>query len=412
MTVYALCYNPAYAAAIAPHIPPGQLPFNFGRIKVWNSPKILGGGWAVIREDFQGLTDPRLAPAQWHNLLDIVALTLGAAIGGADNGVEIAEFGPAKADGLRGFLPLPNGIPAHDTLGWVFSRRDPEPLPAGFRDGAPSISPRTQGEGVALDGKTLRGRGDRGSGRRPLPRVSPWATAHRLTRGPGKTAAKSNEIKAIPQRLERRDLRGCLVTLDAMGGQKSIARQIVAGDANYLLAVKSNQGQLYDQLQDAFRCAEGWDPLGRCREVGKGHGRLEVRQRRVIAAREELDYMDPAGEWPQLSSVAQVSYERPVGVGTPERRYYICSRRLAAAEFLQSVRDPWGIENQLPWIRAGAFAAEHCRGRTGHAAANLSVVRQMALNRLNRETSRPVGRQAKRKRAGWDGDSLPKILAG
>jgi len=361
----------------------------------------------VIRESFQGLTDPRLAPAQWHNFLDIVALTLGAAIGGADNGVEIAEFGPAKADGLRGFLPLPNGIPAHDTLGRVFSRRDPEPLPAGFRDGAPSISPRTQGEGVALDGKTLRGSGDRSSGRRPLPRVSAWATPYRMTLGPGKTAAKSNEITAIPQRLARLDLRDCLVTIDARGCQKSIARQIVAREADYLLAVKGNPGQLYDQLQDAFRATESRDPLGRCREGGKGHGQLEVRQRRVIADREELAYIAPVREWLKLSSVAQVSYERQAGVATPEQRYYVCSRLLTAAEFRQRARAPWGIENQRHGVRAGAFAAEHCRERTGHAAGNLSVAPPRALNRLNRETSR----QAKRKKAGGDGYCLPKILA-
>ena len=363
-------------------------------------------------EHFQGLTDPRIERAKRHNLLDIVALTICAVICGADNWVEIAEFGQAKADWLRGFLALPNGIPSHDTLGRVFSRLDPEQFQAGFLDWVRSISELTQGEVVAIDGKTLRGSGDRGSGRRPLHLVSAWATANRLTLGQVKTAAKSNEITAIPQLLELLDLRGCLVTIDAMGCQKAIARQIVVGEADYLLAVKSNQGQLYANLQDAFRCAEEWDPLGRCREVSKGHGRLEVRECRVIADREELAYMDPAGEWPQLSSVAQVSYERPAGAGTTEQRYYICSRLLTAAEFLQKTREHWGIENQLHWVLDVAFAEDHCRVRTGNAAGNLSVVRQMALNLLNRETTRKVGRQAKRKRAGWDGDYLQKILAG
>ena len=287
----------------------------------------------MIRAHFQGLTDPRIERAQRHDLLDIVALTLCAVICGADHGVEIAEFGQAKADGLRGFLALSNGIPSHDTLGRVFSRRDPEQFQAGFLDWAPPISELTQGEVVAIDGKTLRGSGDRSSGRRPLPLVSAWATANRLTLGPGKTAAKSNEITAIPQLLARLDLRGCLVTIDAMGCQKSIARQIVAGEADYLLAVKGNQGQLYDLLQDAFRATENRDPLDRCREVSKGHGRWEVRQCRVIADREELAYIDPAGEWPQLSSVAQVSYERQAGGGTPEQRYYVCSRLLTPRSF-------------------------------------------------------------------------------
>ena len=168
----------------------------------------------------------------------------------------------------------------------------------------------------------MRGSGDRGSGRRPLHLVSAWASANRLTLGPGKTAAKSNEITAIPQLLELLDLRGCLVTLDAMGCQKSIARQIVAGEADYLLAVKGSPGQLYDLLQDVFRCTKGWDPLGSCREVSKGHGRLEVRECRIITDREELAYIDPAGEWPNLSSVAQVSCERQAGVATTDQWYY------------------------------------------------------------------------------------------
>ena len=139
---------------------------------------------------------------------------------------------------------------------------------------------------------------------------------------------------------------------------------------------------------------------------------MEVRQCRIITDREELAYIDPAGEWPQLSSVAQVSYERQAGAGTTEQRYYICSRRLTAEEFLQSARAHWGIENQLHWALDVAFDEDHCRARTGNAAGNLSVVRPSALNLLRRETSRQVGIKAKRKRAGWDGDSLPKILAG
>ena len=209
----------------------------------------------MIREPFQGLTDPRMARAQRPNLLDIVALTLGAVICGADNWVEIAEFGQAKADGLRGFLALPNGIPSHDTLGRVFSRRDPEQLPAGFRDGARSISERTQGEVIALDGKTLRGSGDRGSGRRPLHLVSPWASANRLTLGPGKTAAKSNEITVIPQLLTRLDLRSCLVTIARIA-----RRRAAAPGANSELSARS-AGEITAEI--VFAAAGRGDCLAR-----------------------------------------------------------------------------------------------------------------------------------------------------
>ena len=204
-------------------------------------------------------------------------------------------------------------------------------------------------------------------------------------------------------------MRGCLAAIDARGCPKAIARQIVAGEADYLLAVKGNQGQLYANFQDAFRVVEAGD---HCREVGKGHGRVEVRPCRVIADREELAYIDPAGEWPNLSSVAQVSYERQAGIAATEQRYYRCSRALTAADFLQSARAHWGIENRRHWVLAGAFDEDRCRARTDNAPANLSVVRQLALNLLRRESSRKVGIQAKRKRAGWDYDYLQKVLAG
>ena len=226
-----------------------------------------GRGRAVIMEHFQGLTDPRMARAKRHNLLDIVALTLCAVLCGADNRVEIAEFGQAKADGLRGFLALPNGIPSHDTLGRVFSRLDPEQFQAGFLDWARSVSELTQGEGVAIDGKTLRGSGDRQAGRRPLPLVSAWATANRLTLGQGKTSVKSNEITAIPQLLELLDLRGCLAAIDAMGCQKSIARQIVASEADCLLAVKGNCTTSGRTLSAARKDGLPWTIVGRSAKV-------------------------------------------------------------------------------------------------------------------------------------------------
>ena len=256
---------------------------------------------------------------------------------GADHGVEIAEFGQAKAEWLGSFLALPNGIPSHDTLGRVFSRRDPEQLPAGFLDWVRSISELTQGEVVALDGKTLRGSGDRGSG--PRPRVSAWAAANRLTRGQVKTAAKSNEITAIPQLLARLDLRGCLVTIDAMGCQKSIARQIVASEADYLLAVKSNQGQLYDQRQDAFRCAEGSDPLGTA--VGrsaKGMAGWKSANAGSSPTGRNWPILTRPGNGLQLSSVAQVSYARQAGVGTTEQQLL----------YMQPPADRCGVPGKRP----------------------------------------------------------------
>lgn len=241
--------------------------------------------------------------------------------------------------------------------------------------------------------------------------VSPWAAANRLTLGQVRTTAHSNEITAIPQLLRLMDLRGCLVTIAAMGGPKSSARQIVAGGADYLLAVKGNQRELYANVQDAFQCVAETSSVVSHRAVSKGHGRLEVRQCRVITDREELAYIDPRGEWPQLRSVAQISYQRPAEVGAVEQRYYLCSRPLMAAGFLQSTRTHWTIENSRHWVRDVAFDEDHSRVRTDHAPGNLAVVRQLALNLLRQEKRLKVGVQAKRKRAGWDYDYLQKVLS-
>ena len=222
-----------------------------------------------------------------------MALTLGAALCGADNRAESAAFGPAKAKGRRRFLRRSNGMPAHDTRSRVFRRLAPEPFQAGFPAWARSASRLTLGEGVAIDGKTLRGRGDRAAGRRPLRQVSAWARANRLTLGQVRTTAPSNAITAILQLRQLPDLRGGLAAIDARGGPQAIARQSVAGETDYPLAVKGNQGQLCANWPDAFPCAATGAP---CREVGKGPGRLETRPCRVSADRADRAYSDPWGE--------------------------------------------------------------------------------------------------------------------
>ena len=209
----------------------------------------------AMAKHFEGLVDPRVERTKRHELLDIIVITICAVICGADNWVEVEELGHAKLEWLSRFLRLPNGIPSHDTFGWLFSRLDPEQFGACFMDWIKSIAELTQGQVVTVDGKTLRGCHDRARGRPALHLVSAWTSQNHLVLGQTRTSAHSNEITAIPELLSLLDLHGCIITIDAMGCQKGIARQIVDGGSDYLLAVKSNQGELYGNIKDVFECA-------------------------------------------------------------------------------------------------------------------------------------------------------------
>ena len=369
-----------------------------------------------IVERFAALEDPRTGNAKRHELLDIIVIALCAVICGADNSVEIEEFGKAREEWFRRFLELPNGIPAHDTFGRVFALLDPEQFAACFTDWVRSVSELSPGEVVAIDGKTLRGCHDRGQGRGALHMVSAWASENRMVLGQTRTEAHSNEITAIPELLKVLELKGSTVTIDAMGCQKNIAQQVVEKGADYLLAVKANQGELHENIKDLFACGErtGWDGVAYShhQQVGKDHGRLERRDCWVITDPEELSYVDPQRQWANLGAVAQVSYQRNAGAGSPaDTRYYICSYPADAATLLGAARSHWSIENSLHWVLDVAFDEDHSRVRTGHADRNLAVIRHWALNLLKQERTTKVGIKAKRKKAGWDFNYMLKILS-
>ena len=371
---------------------------------------------APIAEHFGVLNDPRIDRAKRHELLDIIVITICAVICGADNWVEVEEFGKAKRDWFAGFLKLPNGIPSHDTFGRVFGLLDPEQFADCFAAWVGSIGELVQEGVVAIDGKTLRRCHDRTQDRAPLHMVSAWAAESRLVLGQTRTADHSNEITAIPELLSMLELKGYLITIDAMGCQKNIARQIVDGGSDYLLAVKSNQGGLHENIKDVFACAEREGFYGvahSCHEqISKGHGRLERRQCWVITDPAELAYVDPGREWASLNSVVKVSYQRDLTAGPPEdTRYYICSRPAEASRLLKASRDHWGIENSLHWVLDMAFDEDRSRVRTGHADQNLAVIRHLVLNLFRCETSLKIGIKAKRKKAAWDHDYLLEIIS-
>jgi predicted transposase YbfD/YdcC len=365
-----------------------------------------------IIEHFSSLTDPRILLKTRHKLIDIIVITLCAVLAGADEWTEIAEFGRIKEKWFRTFLELPFGIPSHDTFGRVFSMIRPEEFEKCFLDWVRAAFQTIAPQVIAIDGKTLRHSYDRSSNKAAIHMVSAWATENRLVLGQVKTEEKSNEITAIPELLRVLALKGCIVTIDAMGCQREIVKQIVEQGADYVISLKGNQGTLHKEVELLLQSAKenGFKDLSHdtCETTDGEHGRIEIRR---FTTTGEVDWFEDKSKWEKLTSFGMVESERQIGDKTTrDTRYYISSLPSDAKTFAQASRGHWGIENGLHWSLDVAFREDESRIRIGHAATNLGIIRHFALNLIKQDKTRKIGVKGSRKRAGWDGSYLHRLL--
>ena len=363
-------------------------------------------------EAFQGIKDPRIERHKRHSLEDILFIAICAFICGADKWTEVVEFGLAKEKWFKRFLSLPNGIPSHDTFGRVFSLLSPSEFQTCFMAWIQSIRDVTQGEIIAIDGKTLRRSHDRSNKTAAIHMVSAWACDHGLVLGQLKTEEKSNEITAIPKLLKLLELNNCIVTIDAMGCQKEIAQTIQDQGADYVLALKGNQGALHDDvslyLNEAINKGELKNAFDYHESTNADHGRIEIRRYWIC---NDVDWLDQHGQWSGLNSIGLAESERHIGDElTIERRYFISSLGNDAQQFGNAVRKHWGIENNLHWVLDVAFREDENRVRKDHAPENMTMLRHIALNLLKQETTLKRGIKTKRLKSGWDESYLFKVL--
>lgn len=365
---------------------------------------------------FRSYKDHRINRKKVHKLDTIITITLAAIISGAESWYDVEEYGHQKQQWLGQFLDLSAGIPSHDTFNRFFAMADSAALEQCFLDWVSSIASRINARVINIDGKCLRGSNLRSEGSF-IHMVSAWCNESNLVLGQQKVYEKSNEITAIPNLLDAIFIEGAVITIDAMGTQKEIAQKITAGKADYILAVKGNQGFLEDDLKEAFKSAKIDDQYDAQTELG--HGRIETRTTKVI---NDVDWVCSRKDWSKLNSLIMVLTKRidkKTGKEECAERYYISSKKAGAQEFNSYIRSHWGIENKLHWALDVTFKEDQSKKRIGDAPRNFSLITKVALNLLKNHKrgqkdkgGTTISLSRKRKMAAWNNDYMMEIIKG
>ena len=367
-----------------------------------------------LSHHFEYLEDPRGKQGVLHPFMSIVMIALLATIGGAQGWEDIEVYGESHQQWLSSFLALPYGVPSSDTYRRLFERISPTALEQSFKSWLKSLVSDLGAQVIPIDGKTLKGSYDRKKGQSSLQMVSAWASENRLFLGQVKVEDKSNEITAIPSLLDLLELRGCIITIDAMGTQHEIARQIISKGADYVLTLKANHPTLLNQVKQYFETAETHNSqetkFSYDVRVNSGHHRQEKRQVWAVSI-EQIEDLYKQAQWEGLQTLVKVVRTRHLwNKTTEEKMFYLSSLAPNAQQLAQAIRQHWSIENQLHWVLDVTFGEDSCRIRSAHAPENMALLKRWSLNLLNQETSSKRSIRQKARRASMDQTYMLKVL--
>jgi len=364
-----------------------------------------------IEKHFSEVEDYRREKSTLHKLSHILFITICGITSGCNNLKAVAEYAQTKKAWLQSILGFNNGIPSYPTLWLFFALLKPEALSKCFTEWVQAMVQNSKGRLIALDGKAQRGTASSDSANSFVHIVSAWASENGLTLGQYKVSAKSNEITAIPKILDVIDVKDSIITIDAMGTQKTVATKIIDSGGDYILALKGNHSHLHDEVINFFDQALKHGKEGaeyhKHEEGNKGHGREEVRR---IFCTEKIDFLQDKGKWKGLKSIVCIEATRTSkGKTSQERRYYISSLKATPKDFADSIRSHWGIES-THWVLDVVFQEDAQKAKTGHLPENLSLLRRISLNFLKQDKTVKAGIEIKRQKAGWSNEYLLRVL--